>query len=65
MRIDSSQGVSRRVASYISPRLDLRLVGDLPGPFPRNQIPSAIAQHLQFNARGDYFPVLHFDGNFA
>jgi hypothetical protein len=52
----------RRVSVYVSPRLDVRLVADLPGPFPRNQVPPAVAQHLQFNPRGDYLPIVYNNG---
>ena len=43
--------------------LALSLVVGLPPHFPRNQIPSVISQHMQFQLNGNYYPVLYHNGN--
>lgn len=42
--------------------LALSLVVGLPPHFPRNQIPSVISQHMQFQLSGNYYPVLYHNG---
>lgn len=52
------------IVPYWVPSLDIAIVHEITENFGRNQIPSAVSQHMSFNSAGDFYPIIYHNDFF-